>query len=62
MKIPNELELQQTAFNHSSDIDLRDFLYIYKKFTAKPYLFLVIDASLAPDNLSHFRKNLFERI
>ena len=32
------------------------------KSTAKPYSFLVIDATLASDNLSHFRKNLLKRI
>ena len=34
MKIPNKRELQQTALNHSSDIDFIDFIKIYKKFTA----------------------------
>ena len=34
----------------------------YKKFTAKPYSLLVIDAALASDNSSSFRKNLLERI
>ena len=60
MKIPKKRELQQTAFNHLSDIDFKDFMNLYKKCTAKPYSFLVIDASLASDNLSHFRKNLLE--
>ena len=31
MKIPNKRELQQTALNHSSDIDFKDFMNIYKK-------------------------------
>ena len=31
-------------------------------FTAKPYSFLVIDATLASDNPSRFRKSLLERI
>ena len=61
-KITNQWELQQTAFNHSSDIDFRDFMNLDKKCTAKPYSFLVIDAALASDNLSRFRKNLLERI
>ena len=39
MKIPNKGELQQIAFNHPSDIDLRDFMNLYKKCTAKPYFF-----------------------
>ena len=62
MKIPNKGELQQISFNHSSDIDCRDFMNFYKKCTAKPYSFLVIDATLALDNPLHFRKNLLERI
>ena len=37
MKIPNKRELQQIAFNHSSDIDFQDFMNLYKKRTAKPY-------------------------
>ena len=35
MKIPNKRELQQTALNHSSDIDVKDFIKIHKKFTIK---------------------------
>ena len=62
MKIPNKRELQQIAFNHSSDIDFKDFMNLHKKCTAKPYSYLVIDASLASDNRSQFRKNLLERI
>ena len=62
MKIPNKRDLQQIAFNHSSDIDFQDFMNLYKKCTAKPYSFLVIDTTLASDNSSRFRKNLLERI
>ena len=62
LKIPNKRELQQTAFHHSSDIDFKDFINIYKKYTAHPYSFLVIDATLASDNPSCFRKNLSEKI
>ena len=39
MKIPNKRELQQIALNHSSDIDFKDFIKIYKKCTDKPYSF-----------------------
>ena len=60
MKIPNKRELQQIAFNHSSDIDFQDFMSLYKKCTEKPYSFLVIDTTLASDNPLHFRKNLLE--
>ena len=62
MKIPNKRELQQIVYNHSLDIDFKDFMDHYKKCTAKPYSFLVIDATLASDNLLHFRENLLERI
>ena len=31
LKIPNKRELQQIAINHSSDIDFKDFVNIYKK-------------------------------
>ena len=36
MKIPNKRELQQMPFNHSSDIDFKDFMSLYKKCTAEP--------------------------
>ena len=62
IKIPNKREVQQIAFNHSSDIDFQDFMNLYKKCIAKPYSFLVIDTTLASDNSSRFRKNLLERI
>ena len=61
MKIPNKKELQQIVFNHSSDIDNRDFMNLYKTRTAKPYSFLVIDTTLASDNLLRLRKNVLER-
>ena len=50
MKIPNKRELQQIAVNHSSDIDFKDLIKIYKMCTAKPYSFLVIDTTLPSDN------------
>ena len=43
MKIPNKRELQQIAINHSSDINTKDFTNIYRKYTAEPYSFLIID-------------------
>ena len=59
MRISNKRELQQTTLNHSSDINTKDFIKIYKKYTAEPYSFLVNDATLASDNPLRFRKNLF---
>ena len=46
MNIPNKRELQQIALNHSSDIDFKDFIKIYKKCTKEPYSFLVNDTIL----------------
>ena len=39
MKIPNKRELQQTAFNHSSDIDFKDFTNLYTKMYSKTIFF-----------------------
>ena len=60
MKIPNKRELQQIALNHSSDIDFKDFIKIYKKYTVEPYSFLVNDTTLPSDNPLRFRKNLLK--
>ena len=62
MKIPNKRELQQIAFNNSSDINFQEFMNLYKKSTTELYSFLVIDATLVSDNSSCFRKNLLETI
>ena len=58
MKISNKRELQQIAMSHSSDIDMKDFIKIYKKCTDKPYSFLANDTTLASDDPLRFRKNL----
>ena len=62
MEMSNTLELQQITFTHSSNIDLKNVLNLYKNCTAKPYSFLVIDATIASDSLLCFKKNLAERI
>ena len=59
MKILNKRELQQIALNHSSDIDFKDFMKIYKECTNEPYSFLVNDTTLQSDNPLRFRYNLF---
>ena len=46
MKILNKREFQQIALNHSSDIDFKDFMKIYKECTKEPYSFLVNDTTL----------------
>ena len=58
----NNRELQQIAFNHSSDINFRDFMNLYKECTRKPYSLLVIDTTLASDKSSRSRKDLLETI
>ena len=37
LKILNKRELQQIALNHSSDIDFKDFMKIYKEYTKEPF-------------------------
>ena len=62
MKIPNKQELQEIAFNSSSDIYFKDFINLYKNCAAKPYSFLLIDATLASNNLLRFSRDLLEKI
>ena len=61
MKIPSKRELQEITLNHSSDIDFKDFIKIYKRCTAEPYSFLVNDTTLQPDDPLRFRKNLLDK-
>ena len=58
-KIPNERQLQQIVINHSSDISTKDFAHIYRKYTAEPSSFFVIDTTLPSNSLLKFTKNLF---
>ena len=58
MTIPNKRELQQVVLNHSSDIDFKDFMKIYKKYTKEPYSFLFNDTPLPSDDTLRLRKNL----
>ena len=60
MKILNKRELQQIALNHSSDIDFKEFMKIYKNCTAERYSSLVNDATHASDNPLRFRKSLLK--
>ena len=38
MKAPNKIELQQIALKHSSNIDFKDFMKIYKKKILQNYI------------------------
>ena len=42
MKINKKRELQNTALNHSADIDYKDFVNTYRECTRNPYAFLTI--------------------
>ena len=57
MKINNKRELQNIAFNHSADIDYKDFLKIYREFTKEPYYFMIIDTTLLASDRLIFRKD-----
>ena len=64
-KVPKDAKLNSTHFfstqitlNLSSDIDFKDFMKIYKKYTAESYSCLVYDTTLPSDDLLRFRKNL----
>ena len=51
IEISNKQEFQQIAPNHSSSINLKYFMKVYQKCTAKPYSFLVNNIALQSDNL-----------
>ena len=58
--IPNKKELQQIAFNHSSDIEVKNLMKLYKDYTKETYLFLVNKSTLSSENPLRFRKNVFQ--
>ena len=60
MKIPNKREFKQIVLNHSLVIVFKDFIKIFKKYTAKPLSFLVNDTTLPLDNPLGFRKHLLK--
>ena len=57
MKIPNKRELQQIAFNHSSDIEFKYFIKLFENHTKEPFSFLVNHTNVLLDNPLRFRKN-----
>ena len=62
MKINNKTELQNTAINHSADIDYNNFMKIYRDSTKQSYNFLTIDTMLSASDPLRFRKNLFDSL
>ena len=60
MRIPNKREPHQIALNHSSNIDLKDFMKIYKECTVEPHSSLINDTTLPSDDPLRFKKNLLK--
>ena len=54
--------------SHSSDIEFKDFMKLYKDYTKEPFSLLVIVTTLPSDNplrfkkRSHYRMNVSEKI
>ena len=57
-KITNKRELQQITSSRLSDIELKDFMKLFKDYIKEPFSFLANDTTLLPDNSLIFRKNL----
>ena len=49
--------LKNIAFNHSADIDYKDFLKIYRNCVKEPYSFLTINTTLPVNDPMRFRKS-----
>ena len=60
MKINNRKALQNIAINHSTDIDYKDFIKMYRECTKEPFNFLIIDTTLPANDPLRFGKNLFD--
>ena len=58
MKITNKTELQQITSSRLSDIELKDFMKLFKDYIKEPFSFLANDTTLLSDNSLRFRKNL----
>ena len=61
MKIPNKQELQQIAFNHSTDIDFQVFMDLYKKSTSEPFFFFWLLISLFHEIILHVLEKIFKK-
>ena len=60
IKINNRKNLQNTAIDHSVDIDYNNFIKIYGECTKEPYNCLTIDNTLTASDPLRFRKKLFD--
>ena len=57
-KLNNKNELQNIAINHSTDIDYKDFIKIYRVCTKKPFNFLTIDTTKNNKFIKNFDETL----
>ena len=48
------MKIQNIAINHSTDIDNKDFVMTYRKWTTEPYSFLTIDITLPAEKPFRF--------
>ena len=60
MIIHSRRDLQNITFNHSADIDYKDFMKFYRNCTNELCSFLTIDTTLPADNPMRFRKNFLD--
>ena len=60
MKISKKRKLQQTAFNHSSDIDFQDFMNLYKNVLQNHILFSLLKLLLHQITL-HISEKIFSK-
>ena len=58
MKINNKRKIQNIAINHSTHIDSRDFVKIYREYKKEYFNFLPIDTTLPASDPLRFRKSL----
>ena len=61
MRIPKKGELKQIASLHSSEIDYKDFMKLYKDYTEELDSFLVNDTTLVSESPLRFRNNLLQK-
>lgn len=57
MKIGNKSEVRAIADRHSTDVNYKDFLDIYNRYTKQPYSCMTMDTTLDSDNPLRLRKN-----
>ena len=57
-KLNNKRELQNIAINHSTDIDYKDFIKIYRDWTKELFNFLTIDTTKDKKFIKNFDETL----